>query len=95
MADFQNTVVVAVTNSGGVAFDAAFQAGGTVLTATVARTFGKKGLETAREGAKRALDQACLLTKNITFVAASGNSVEDILASQYLAQMALSMTRHP
>jgi hypothetical protein len=95
LADFQNTVVVAVTNSGGVAFDAAFQAGGTVLTATVARTFGKKGLETAREGAKRALDQACLLTKNITFVAASGNSVEDILASQYLAQMALSMARHP
>ncbi|HHX50241.1 MAG TPA: 2-phosphosulfolactate phosphatase [Clostridia bacterium] len=94
LADFQDAIVVAVTNSGGVAFDAAFQAGGTVLTATVARTLGKKGLEPAKEGVKRAIDQARSLHKHITFVAASGNSLEDTLASQYLAQMALSLTRH-
>lgn len=89
LVDFQQSVVIAVTNSGGVAFDAAQVAGGTVLTATVARTWKMKGTEPARVGVDRALTLAARLGKDLSFVAASSNSQEDILAAQYLAQMAM------
>jgi hypothetical protein len=86
LVDFNNKVVVAVTNSGGVAFDAAFQAGAEVFTATVARTLKMKGAEPARKGIQRVCAYALDAGKDITFVAASGNALEDVLAAQYLAQ---------
>lgn len=86
LVDFNNTIAVAVTNSGGVAFDAAFQAGAEVFTATVARTLKMKGGEPARKGILRVCTFALKTGKDITFVAASGNAMEDILGAQYIAQ---------
>jgi hypothetical protein len=84
MANFSNKVVIAVTDSGGVAYDAAFNAGGIVITATVARTLGKKGLEPMQMGVKRALTLAQLKKTGISFVAASSNSLEDVLAANFM-----------
>lgn len=86
LVDFKNKVVVAVTNSGGVAFDAAFQAGAEVFTATVARTLKMRGGKPAQKGIERVCAYALGAEKDITFVAASGNALEDVLAAQYLAQ---------
>ena len=86
LVDFENTVVVAVTNSGGVAFDAAFQAGAEVFTITVARTLKMKGGEPARKGIDRVCSYAIESGKDICLVAASGNALEDILAAEYIAQ---------
>jgi hypothetical protein len=85
LVDFNNRVVVAVTNSGGVAFDAAFQAGAEVFTITVARTLGMKGGAPAKKGIERVCSFALKAKKDITLVAASGNAVEDILGAQYVA----------
>lgn len=85
MASFQGKVVLAVTGSGGVAFDAAFNAGGKVVTATVARTYFMKGKEPALMGAKRALFLAWKEKREIAVAAASSNSLEDVLAAEYIA----------
>lgn len=86
LVNFGNTVVVAVTNSGGVAFDAAFQAGAEVFTITVARTLKMKAGEPAKKGIERVCSYALEIGKDITLVAASGNAVEDLLGAQYIAQ---------
>lgn len=88
LISFDKTVVIAVTNSGGIAFDAAWTAGGNVLTATIARTWKMKGEEPAEAGVRRALKLATDLKKDLCFVAASSRAQEDILAAQYLARMA-------
>ncbi|GAW91677.1 hypothetical protein [Calderihabitans maritimus] len=85
LADFNGRVVVAVTASGGVVYDAAFNAGGEVITATVARTLKKKGVEPALAGARRAIELARRSGKGIAVVAASSNSWEDVLAAQFIA----------
>lgn len=87
MANFKNKVVLAVTDTGGVAFDAAYNAGGIVTTATIARTLKMKGVEPAYAGAKRALSLAREKKASISVVAASGNSLEDVLAAKYIAQI--------
>jgi hypothetical protein len=84
LTNFKNKIVIAVTNSGGVAFDAAFNAGGTVVTATVARTLKNKGIIPAQIGINRALKVSKRLNKNISIIAASSNSIEDVLAANYL-----------
>lgn len=89
LVDFQNKVVIAVTRAGGVAFDAANYAGGHVITATIARTWQLKGTLSAEAGVERALTMAKKIKKHITFVAASSKSLEDLLAAQYLTQLAL------
>ena len=95
LIDFRNTVVVAVSDTGGVAYDAAFTAGGKVLTATVARTYASKGLEPARKGVHRAIDCAQRFHfPGISMVAASSNSWEDVLAAQYLVQLSYSELRN-
>jgi hypothetical protein len=86
LVNFENTVVVAVTNSGGVAFDAAFQAGADVFTVTVARTLKMKGGEPSRKGIERVCSFALSEGKDIAVVAASGNAVEDMLGAQYIVQ---------
>jgi hypothetical protein len=88
MTDFSKKVVVAVTDSGGVAYDAAFNAGGIVTTATIARTLGKKGLDPVHTGVKRALTIAYLKKTGISVVAASANSLEDVLAANFISEYA-------
>jgi phosphosulfolactate phosphohydrolase-like enzyme len=90
LVDFGGRVVVAATGTGGVAYDAALAAGAAaVTTATVARTMVKKGFAPARAGAARALELARATGAGITVVAASGNSLEDVLAAEYIARLIL------
>ncbi|MDN5375387.1 MAG: hypothetical protein PWQ39_427 [Thermacetogenium sp.] len=86
LVDFQNKVVVAVTDCGGVAYDAAFNAGAPVITGTVARTPGYTGWENARSAVERALRLAEEEGRGIALVASSGKSAEDVLATHYLAE---------
>ncbi|WP_236860183.1 hypothetical protein [Candidatus Formimonas warabiya] len=90
ICDFNKKVVLAVTDSGGVAYDAAFNAGGIVTTATIARTLRKKGLEPAQAGVQRAITMAHLKNTGISVVAASSRSLEDVLASEFVSASILS-----
>ncbi len=92
LADLKGKVIVAITGSGGAAFDAAFNAGApSVLTATVARTLAKKGPVPALEGAGRAVDMAQKMQTGICLVAASSKSVEDVLAAGYIHERIISL----
>lgn len=85
--DWRNKTVVAITDAGGTVFDAVWQQQGSLTTVTIARTLKMKGNETALVGIERAFREA--QGKPITFVAASSNALEDVLAAHYLAQTAL------
>lgn len=88
LADMAGRVVVAATGTGGVAYDAALVAGArAVTTATVARTLVKKGFAPARAGAARAAELARQNDCDVTVVAASANSLEDVLAAEYIARL--------
>lgn len=89
MADMSNRVVVAVTDSGGVAFDAAFVESKSVITGTVARTYRQKGLQPALSAVRRAQKIMEDTHKGIAVVAASRNSMEDILSAQFIANLLL------
>ncbi|MFZ5652267.1 MAG: hypothetical protein ACOY4I_15655 [Bacillota bacterium] len=94
LADMKGMVVLGATGTGGVAFDAAVCAGSpVVLTGTVARTIKKNGFTCAREAAARAVSEARQLESDIAVVAASGNSLEDLLAAEYIYKTILEMTR--
>ncbi len=87
MVDFQGKVALFISDTGGVAYDAAYNNGASaVLTATVVRTLQKKGMEPARVGVERAIETARKLSCGITVVAASANSFEDVLAAQFITQ---------
>ena len=91
LADFKGKVVLFISDTGGVAFDAAYNSGAqAVLTATVTRTPQKKGVEPARCGVARALEAAAKNDCGITIAAASASSMEDVLAAQYLAQLIIA-----
>ncbi len=86
--DFKGKLVIAVTDTGGVAYDAAYTEGApAVITATIARTPFKRGRRPAEDGADRAIKLAKENNCGITVVAASANSLEDILASEYIARL--------
>jgi len=88
--DLRGKVLIAATGTGGVAFDAALNAGApAVITGTVARTRHKKGHAPARAAAQRAVDKARALGTGISVVAASGNSLEDILAAEFITRLIL------
>lgn len=87
LLDMQNRVVVAVTDTGGVAYDAAFQVSPRVITGTVARTYRQKGTEPALTAARRALSMMEETDQGIAVVAASRNSLEDVLAAQFIANL--------
>lgn len=89
LVDFKDKVVVAVTDCGGAAFDAAFNAGAPVVTGTVARTPGHTGWENAAAAAERASSLAEKEGRGISLVAASGKALEDVLASHYLLECLL------
>jgi hypothetical protein len=91
--DFNNKLTIGVTDTGGTAFDTALNSGGLVLTGTIARTTKYKGVFPALIAAKRAVGIAQKMNKNISVVAASANSLEDILAAQYIAQKILELIR--
>lgn len=87
LGDLRNKVVIAVTDTGGAAYDAAYTAGApVVLTGTIARTLQKKGSEPARAAAKRAIEEARARGVGIAVVAASANSLEDILAAEFIVR---------
>ena len=89
LVDFKDKIVIAVTDCGGAAFDAAFNAGAPVLTATVARTPGFTGWENARNGLKRACELAEKEERDIALIAASSKALEDVLAVRCLAELLL------
>ncbi len=89
LAEFKDRVVVAVTDTGGVAFDAAFVESRQVITATVARTLKQKGIEPALSAIKRAANVIRATDTGIAVVAASRNSMEDVLAAQFIANLFL------
>ncbi|HZJ84312.1 MAG TPA: hypothetical protein VFD02_02045 [Syntrophomonadaceae bacterium] len=93
LADFKNKVVIAITDTGGVAYDAAFVENQQVTTATVARTYKQRGLEPALTGVKRAYKMLQAGDTGIAIVAASQNSLEDVLAAQYIYNLFL-MQKH-
>jgi len=86
LAEMRDRVVVAVTDTGGVAFDAAFQEQRDVITGTVARTLAQKGLQPALTAVRRARELVGD-KEGIAVVAASRNSQEDILAAQFIASL--------
>ncbi|HBE76878.1 MAG TPA: hypothetical protein DDW65_03735 [Firmicutes bacterium] len=88
LIDFNGKVVLLISDTGGVAFDAAYNNGApAVLTATVTRTPNKKGIAPALAGVQRAIEAARKFNCGITITAASANSMEDLLAAQYLSQL--------
>ncbi|WP_418792402.1 hypothetical protein [Phosphitispora sp. TUW77] len=88
LGDFSEKVVVAVTDTGGVAYDAAVTAGApAVITGTIARTIKKRGSAPARAAAIRAISAARQAGTGISVVAASANSLEDILAAEYIMRL--------
>lgn len=91
MIDVKGEVLLCTTASGGSSFDAAYINGASaVITGTVARSIGKKGDEPARASALRAIELATRLGANITVVAASSNSIEDILAAEFIGKIIVS-----
>ncbi|CCO08950.1 hypothetical protein [Desulforamulus hydrothermalis] len=85
LGDLAGKIVVAATGTGGVAYDAAVTAGApAVVTGTVARTLKKKGAAPALAAARRAIAAARQHNTGICVVAASANSLEDLLAAEYI-----------
>jgi phosphosulfolactate phosphohydrolase-like enzyme len=92
MMDLRDKVVLAVTDTGGVAFDAAITAGApAVSVATIARTIQCKGTQPADQGALRGIALAEQFETAITVVAASSNSLEDILGAEYIARRIIEL----
>ncbi|MBS4026469.1 MAG: hypothetical protein KGZ96_12445 [Clostridia bacterium] len=88
LAEIKDRVVIGVTATGGTAFDAAFNilADQRVTTATVARVKGQNSHQLISATLSRITHQALNYNTGVAFIAASRNSMEDILAAQYLAQ---------
>ena len=89
LADFKDKIVVAVSDTGGVAYDAAFTEKGRVLTGTVARTYSQKGIQPALTAVRRARSMFTAQDKGLAIIAASRNSLEDVLAAQFIANLFL------
>ncbi len=88
LAKFQDKVVLIITDSGGAAFDAAYNYGAPqVTTGTIVRTMFKKGIKPAKDSARRAIKLADKYNTGITLVAASSNSYEDVLAAEHIAKL--------
>ncbi|MGB4508807.1 MAG: hypothetical protein WBI26_06265, partial [Syntrophomonadaceae bacterium] len=88
MMDLAGKVVIAVTDTGGVAYDAAFLESPRVITGTVARTYKHRGLEPALRAVERA-QREWGDAAGLAIVAASRNSMEDVLAAQFIANLML------
>ena len=84
ITEMKNRIIVAVTDTGGVAYDAAYVESDRVITGTIARTLRQKGLEPALSAVSRIKAKIRKTDKGIAIVAASQNSIEDILAAQFI-----------
>ncbi|HZK44537.1 MAG TPA: hypothetical protein VFC73_09690 [Syntrophomonadaceae bacterium] len=93
ITELKDRVVVAVTDTGGVAYDAAYVESRQVVTATVARTYKQRGIEPALTGVRRAYKLLKETDTGIAVVAASRNSMEDVLAAQFIANL-ITMNKH-
>ncbi len=89
LMDMKQKIVVAVTDTGGVAYDAAFQESPLVVTGTVARTLAQKGMQPALTAVRRAREKMAD-AQGIALIAASRNSLEDVLAAQFIANLLLN-----
>lgn len=89
LANLSGRVVVAVSDTGGVAYDAAFVESKKVITGTVARTYRQKGMEPALTAIRRVYENIGKDDTGIAVVAASRNSLEDVLAAQFIAKLLL------
>lgn len=89
MLDMKDRVVIAVTDTGGVAYDAAYTQSQHVFTGTVARTLKQKGIEPAITACKRVIKHLRKQDQGIAIIAASRNSMEDVLAAQYISNLLL------
>lgn len=89
LATMQQRVVVAVSDTGGVAYDAACVENPRVITGTVARTFKQKGIQPALTAVKRVWQNITEINNGVAIIAASRNSMEDVLAAQYIANLLL------
>lgn len=89
LATMQKRVVVAVSDTGGVAYDAAYVESTHVITGTVARTFSQKGIQPAMTAVKRVWETISEKDNGVAVIAASRNSMEDVLAAQYIANLLL------
>ncbi|HEX2031695.1 MAG TPA: hypothetical protein VHL78_09885 [Actinomycetota bacterium] len=87
LVDVRNRVVVVVSATGGTAFDAALIAGApAVCFATTGRVEGLTGWEVAEMGAQRAVALAEEHQADLTVVAATANSADDVLGAFELAR---------
>lgn len=87
LAKVEGRVVVVVSTTGGAAYDAALAAGAPAACfATTARVEGLPGREVASMGAQRAVALAREHDAPLSVVAASANSLDDILAATEIAR---------
>lgn len=89
LANMQQRVVVAVSDTGGVAYDAAFVESSRVITGTIARTFSQKGMQPSMTAVKRVWETIEEKDNGVAIIAASRNSMEDVLAAQFIANLLL------
>ena len=90
LADFEQRVAVAVSDTGGVAYDAAFLFTRQVFTGTIARSMSKKGMEPAWAAVERIRQNYIESDAGIAIVAASSNSQEDILAAKFIHDLLIT-----
>lgn len=89
LANMNQRVVVTVSDTGGVAYDAAFVVSQRVITGTIARTFSQKGMQPAMTAVRRVWETIEDADKGVAIIAASRNSMEDVLAAQFIANLLL------
>jgi len=90
LADMHRRVVVAVSDTGGVAYDAACVESEMVITGTVARTYRQKGIQPAMTAVSRIYRNLNDGSTGVALVAASRNSLEDVLAAQFIYNLLLN-----
>ncbi|CFX50720.1 Uncharacterized [Syntrophomonas zehnderi OL-4] len=89
LVNMNGRVVVAVSDTGGVAYNAAFMENRRVLTGTIARTLKQRGMQPALTAVRRIMDNINETDPGVAIIAASRNSLEDVLAAQYIANLLL------
>ncbi|MEA1960223.1 MAG: hypothetical protein U9N81_02850 [Bacillota bacterium] len=87
LTNMKGKIVLAVSDTGGVAYDAAFQENQRVMIGTVARTYKQRGMEPAMTAVNRALAMLQETDTGIAVIAASRNSMEDVLAAEFIANL--------
>ena len=84
-------VAVIVSSTGGTAFDAAMAAGARAACfATTGRIEGRTGWDVLQRGVRRAIDLAHRSETDLSVVAASANSSDDVLAAFELARAVIA-----